>query len=132
MNVERADRKDKVLIALGATTVATGLLLTFCAHRAFGCKAFGWGVHNRFLPGRACRFVDGAGLKGLTFNDFDLGGYLMRRWLPGRRFFQDGRVQSYPPEFLQRDVADLDPGETSSWRRLDPNDPRWEQVRSAP
>jgi hypothetical protein len=62
---------------------------------------FGWGLDARFLPEGAARFVERRDLQGRMFNDFDQGGYFIWRLFPGRKVFQDGRVQAYPPAFFR-------------------------------
>jgi tetratricopeptide (TPR) repeat protein len=54
-------------------------------------KVPGIGVNDRFLPERALRYLDGAGVGGRVFNTFHWGGYLEWRDFPRRAPIIDGR-----------------------------------------
>ena len=56
------------------------------------------------LPVRAVRFIRAAHLSGHGFNAYRDGGYM--EWkLPNLPAFVDARLQAYPPEFFQRELA---------------------------
>lgn len=85
---------------------------------AFALNELGFGINLRRLPEGASRFIGQKNLRGIMYNDYSLGGYLIWRLYPGRGVFQDGRVKAYPREFLPeiRNAFRLD--DHGPWRRL--------------
>lgn len=62
---------------------------------------FGLGVNERLLPVGVSDFIEKENFTGQMYNDFGDGGFLIWRFFPGRRVFQDGRTQAYPNDFLK-------------------------------
>jgi hypothetical protein len=118
------------LTARGAASrrAATGLALALAALVAgfawrearwiFSFNEFGVGVNARLLPGIACDYVEGSGLRGNMYNDFGQGGYLIWRFGAARPVFQDGRVPAYPEAFLHEVFDSFSPDDPGPWGRL--------------
>lgn len=49
----------------------------------------------------AVDFIEGVGIEGRMFNNFDIGGYLIYRLYPERKVFVDNRPEAYPAEFFE-------------------------------
>jgi tetratricopeptide (TPR) repeat protein len=77
----------------GAVTAgaATVLALLNAGPFADSRKLPGFGVNDLFLPERALRYLDSAGIEGRLFNTFHWGGYLAWRDFPKRVPIIDGR-----------------------------------------
>ncbi len=65
-------------------------------------KVPGIGVQDRFLPERALRYLEGAGISGRVFNTFHWGGYLAWRTFPRHAPIIDGR--GYLPPGLREAI----------------------------
>ncbi len=90
-------------VAWGATLIGVVAICLTVAHVepfADPTKMPGIGVNDRFLPERALRYLDGAGIGGRVFNTFHWGGYLAWRDFPRRAPIIDGRGY-LPPRLLE-------------------------------
>jgi tetratricopeptide (TPR) repeat protein len=74
-----------------AAIVATALTLVNAGPFADSRKLPGFGINDLFLPERALRYLDSAGIEGRIFNTFHWGGYLTWRDFPKRAPIIDGR-----------------------------------------
>ncbi|NOZ75893.1 MAG: hypothetical protein GXO90_11075 [FCB group bacterium] len=63
---------------------------------------FGIGIDPTVLPVHATRFINKNPVPEPLFNDFFWGGYLIWNFYPERRTFIDGRIPSYPSEFVHQ------------------------------
>lgn len=63
---------------------------------------FGLGINERELPIGACNFIEKERFIGRMYNNFGDGGFLIWKFFPKRKVFQDGRTQAYPVEFLKK------------------------------
>lgn len=80
-----------------------------------GVPPVGFGLYKPRYPIGAAGFVEKLGLPGPMYNEYDFGGYLIWRWYPGRKVFQDGRTFVYGKEILRKVYG----AETSSeWEAL--------------
>jgi hypothetical protein len=73
-----ADPRARVALASGLCVLATGVELT---RRDF---VPGVGLVDVMVPRAACDFVERHGIRGRSFNHFELGGYLAWRFWPDR------------------------------------------------
>ncbi len=109
-------RAPAALVCLLGLVAAGGVVREM--REGFPPNAFGWGVNHAGLPEGASRFLEQAPVSGNLYNDFGQGGYLIWRFFPQRRVFQDGRAPYYPPEF-QRGIRDLyRAGDVAAWGAL--------------
>jgi hypothetical protein len=106
-------RWRRALVPLLACLAAGALL--FFGGRDLRLLPPGWGFAAERFPVAAADFVQGIGLAENTYNDFDDGGYLIHRFYPWKRVFQDGKVQRYPPDFFREVYAAMDP---ASWEGM--------------
>lgn len=89
--------------AVAITALAAGLAVSRLPPRALiselrsGTEAI---EPRGFFSPDAIAFVQANGLEGPVFNSNNLGGYLAWHLYPGTRIFQDGRMQAYPPGFM--------------------------------
>ncbi len=88
----RALSVSSALTAVGATALALVNAGPFADSR----KLPGFGVNDLFLPERALRYLDSAGIQGRIFNTFHWGGYLAWRDFPTRVPIIDGRAYVDP------------------------------------
>ncbi len=114
--------KPRLAVAASLAAAALSVALTvFAAHNAFYApqrspRRFGFGMDALQYPAKAVDFVEGAGLRGPMFNNYDIGGYLMWRLGPKRQVFIDGRNMVYGEEcYVRYREALLDLGK---WERL--------------
>jgi hypothetical protein len=94
--------------AVVVTALATGLLVSRLPLPAlFTELRVGAGAiePQGFFSPEAIAFVRARGLSGPVFNSNNLGGYIAWHLYPETRIFQDGRLQAYPPGFLDTIVA---------------------------
>src|SRR5262245_49200102 len=92
-------------LASGAALIGVAAVGLTVAHvEPFGdpTKVAGIGIHDRFLPERALRYLEGAGISGRVFNTFHWGGYLVWRAFPRLAPIIDGRA--YLPPGLREAV----------------------------
>lgn len=88
-------------LASGAALIGAVAICLAGAHvEPFGdpTRLPGIGVNDRFLPERALRYLEGAGIQGKVFNTFHWGGYLAWRDFPRLAPIIDGR--GYVPSGL--------------------------------
>ncbi|MGH7313113.1 MAG: tetratricopeptide repeat protein [Candidatus Rokuibacteriota bacterium] len=107
--VERRLR-PRVVRALAAgsaftAVVATALALANAGPFADSRRLPGFGANDLFLPERALRYLDDAGIEGPVFNTFHWGGYLAWRDFPKRVPIIDGRAYVDPALLWQIQFA---------------------------
>jgi tetratricopeptide (TPR) repeat protein len=112
--IERRSRPGLVraLAAGGGLTVvvATGLALANAGPFADSRRLPGFGINDLFLPERALRYLDDAGVEGRVFNTFHWGGYLAWRDFPNRVPIIDGRAYADPTVLWDLRFARQDAG----------------------
>ncbi|HET9492006.1 MAG TPA: tetratricopeptide repeat protein [Methylomirabilota bacterium] len=88
----------QALAAGGALTAIASIVLALVNTGPFADsrRLPGFGVNELFLPERALRYLDEAGIKGRIFNTFHWGGYVAWRDFPNRLPIIDGRAHVEP------------------------------------
>jgi hypothetical protein len=74
-------------------------------------RRVGLGVDAANCPAAAVRFLREESPPERIFNRLAFGGYLIHELWPGTRVFVDGRLDVFPPEFLDRYQRIMDLGE---------------------
>jgi tetratricopeptide (TPR) repeat protein len=102
-----AGRAGRAGVGLASSAVligvaAVGLTVAHVEPFVDPTKAPGIGIHDRFLPERALRYLEGAGISGRVFNTFHWGGYLVWRAFPRYAPIIDGR--GYLPPGLREAI----------------------------
>jgi len=79
---------------------------------------FGLGFADDYYPDRACSFLDGHGLpKSRLYNDVLFGGYLINRYYPQHKVFQDDRNEIH--DLLLREIWEiLRTSDVAAWSAL--------------
>ncbi|MHB9156124.1 MAG: hypothetical protein ACYC5N_10650, partial [Endomicrobiales bacterium] len=65
-------------------------------------KKYAPGIGDGHRSRHAARFLAESGIRGRLFNDYDFGGYLIRKLYPGNRVFVDGRLVEYGARFVEK------------------------------
>jgi hypothetical protein len=79
---------------------------------------FGFGFAADYYPGAACAFLDREGLPSeQLYNDVRFGGYLIHRYVPERRVFQDDRNEIHEP-LLRRIWEIFQASDVNAWSAL--------------
>jgi hypothetical protein len=79
---------------------------------------FGFGFAADYFPGAACAFLDREGLPSeQLYNDVRFGGYLIHRYAPERRVFQDDRNEIHEP-LLRRIWEIFQASDVEAWSAL--------------
>jgi hypothetical protein len=114
----------EMLGRIGRKAIRAGVLAVLAAAAALLCVQeyglrrmffpFGPGINRLMTPVKAADFIARRELPGNLFNDFSDGGYLIWRLFPRRRVFWDGRIFSYPHEFIRQASGDV----SSRWPLL--------------
>ncbi|MCU0234605.1 MAG: hypothetical protein MUE90_11330, partial [Thermoanaerobaculales bacterium] len=88
-------RRARVLALVAAGVLALALAIA-------PQPRFGFGYAAGFYPAAACDFLDREGLpRTELYNDVRFGGYLIDRYWPARRVFQDDRNEIHEPVLLE-------------------------------
>ncbi len=104
-------------VQAGALAVLAAAAVSLCVQE-YGLRRMffpvGFGINRLMTPVKAADFITRRDLRGNLFNDFSDGGYLAWRLFPQRRVFWDGRIFSYPYEFIRQASGDV----SSNWPML--------------
>lgn len=105
-------RQRSNLLAVAAVMVLA-LSLAIAPH-----PRFGFGFAADYFPDAACSFLDREGLpKDQLYNDVRFGGYLIDRYGPERRVFQDDRNEIHEP-LLRRIWEVFQASDVVAWSKL--------------
>jgi tetratricopeptide (TPR) repeat protein len=111
-------RRAGVVLAAAATLVAVAMGGVFPRHyQKAWIPSVGMGLYERHYPIGAAAFVEKHGLPGPLYNDYRFGGYLIWRWYPERKVFQDGRTLVYDRELL-RTIYKVGAETAEAWNAL--------------
>ncbi|PIQ68851.1 MAG: hypothetical protein COV91_02140 [Candidatus Taylorbacteria bacterium CG11_big_fil_rev_8_21_14_0_20_46_11] len=77
-------------------------------------QAFGWGL----LPdnNQSIQFIQGTGITGPIFNNYDIGGYLIFYLFPREKVFVDNRPEAYPASFFSDEYIPIQES-TERWEQ---------------
>jgi tetratricopeptide (TPR) repeat protein len=109
-------RKVASLVATAALlAVALGGQIYPQYYQRSGVPPLGFGLYEPRYPIEAVAFVEKHNLPDPLYNEYDFGGYLIWKWYPRRKVFQDGRTLVYDREFFR---AVYGAKKAEEWREL--------------
>jgi hypothetical protein len=108
---EMVQRRSNALAMVAISVLVLSLAIT--PRPRFGC-----GFADGYYPDSACSFLDAEGLpRSQLYNDVNFGGYLIRRYGPERRVFQDDRNEIH--ESLLRRIWEIfQASDVAAWSEM--------------
>ncbi len=88
------------LVRRAAAVILVGFVVCLMGVRIRNGRTLRFEVDHEHLPMAAVRFIQGHGLRGPIFNDYDFGGYLLWKAWPEIPVFVDGRIEVYQGKVL--------------------------------
>jgi hypothetical protein len=107
----RSQRRTNALAVAAAVVLAMSVAVS-------PWPRFGFGFADDYYPDRACSFLDSSGFpKTRLYNDVVFGGYLIDRYYPQQKVFQDDRNEIH--DLLLREIwTILQTSDVTAWSNL--------------
>ncbi len=112
LKVKQKEKEIFMMVSLGLFAI---FFLFILDSRYWLSRKFGWGLEKNTQA--AADFFRQNNLKGPSFNNYDIGGYLIYYLFPKEKVFVDNRPEAYPAGFF-----------TNTYVPMQENQEKWEEV----